>query len=65
MMNSAKSGNRCSRGIKQLRTKNVEKEKYFFFTFSPEFRANIWLSQVKGIVVLGLYCTGIECTIHD
>ena len=64
MMNSAKSGNRCSKGIKQLRTKNVEKEKELFF-FLPEFRANIWLSQVKGIVVLGLYCTGIECTIHD
>ena len=64
MMNSAKSGNRCSKGIKQLRTKNVEKEKELFF-FLPEFRANIWLSQVKGIVVLGLFCTGIECAIHD
>ena len=60
MMNSAKSGNRCSKGIKQLRTKKVGKEKelffFTFFTFSPEFRFKVFDP--------GLYCTGNQCTVY-
>ena len=64
MMNSAKSGNRCSKGIKQLRTKKVGKEKeLFFFLLFLLFHQNLDLKYlIPDFIVLEI---SVQFTLND